>query len=151
MLICKAITLYDFHPHWHILKPLPGFSYTPPPPPILDPYTRAHRRTIEAERRAHNRTHQRRRQTQATQTGRIMSQFEGVGARVRHCSACVPYGHDKARCQGCLSSGHTRASCPFQGTPAIQGIQQEYIRQYEGVDMVEDSREGLSVVPATQY
>jgi len=55
----QAIVPVDFHPHWHIQRPLPGFEYVPPPPIILDPISRQRRRTAEAERRAHERANNR--------------------------------------------------------------------------------------------
>ena len=67
-----AITLIDFHPHWHINRPPPGFEYIPPPL-ILDPVSRFLRCTQEAERQAHVRANNRLR---IAQTGRILSQFE---------------------------------------------------------------------------
>ena len=63
----------DFHPHWHINRPLSDIEYVPPTPVILDPIDRHLRRTQETERRAHARANNRLR---LAQTGRILSQFE---------------------------------------------------------------------------
>jgi len=41
-----------------------------------------------------------------------LSQFEQQQPILRHCSACVEYGHDKATCRGCRSTTHTRNACP---------------------------------------
>jgi hypothetical protein len=54
-----AITLADFHPHWHLIRPPPGTVFTPPEPPILHPITRQRRRDQETERRAHRRANER--------------------------------------------------------------------------------------------
>jgi hypothetical protein len=105
-----AIVPIDFHPHWHINRPPPGFEYIPPPPIILDPISRQLRRTQEAERRAHVRANNRLR---IAQTGRILSQFEQRQGVLRHCSACTELRHDKATCGGCKSTGHIRSTCPF--------------------------------------
>jgi len=87
-----VITPIDFHPHWHIKRPPPGYEYTPPSRIILDPISRSRRRNKEAERRAHVRTNNRLR---IAQTGRILSQFEQRGGPLRHCSACTELRHDK--------------------------------------------------------
>jgi MULE transposase domain len=99
----------DFHPHWHWEKPLPGAEPVAPEPPILDPETRQRRRTQEANRRAHQRQHA---AVRRAQTGRILSQHEQMQTVLRHCSACVEWGHDKATCRGCRATSHTRTSCP---------------------------------------
>jgi MULE transposase domain len=99
----------DFHPHWHWEKPLPGSAPIVLPPPILDPETRQRRRTEEAARRLQARQHAR---VRTAHTGRILSQFEQQQPVLRHCSACIEYGHDKATCRGCRSTTHTRNACP---------------------------------------
>ncbi|RKF72598.1 hypothetical protein GcM1_247076, partial [Golovinomyces cichoracearum] len=78
-------------------RPRVGSAPIELPPPLLDPLTRQRRRTQEAEKRANARQHARARQT-ATQ--------------LRHCSACIEYGHDKATCRGCRATGHNRSACP---------------------------------------
>ena len=98
----------DFHPHWHWEKPLPS-SAPIVSSPILGPETRQRRRTQEAERRLQARQHAR---VRTAHTGRILSQFEQQQPILRHCSACVEYGHDKATCKGCRSTTHTRNACP---------------------------------------
>jgi hypothetical protein len=115
-----AITLIDFHPHWHINRPPPGFKYTPPPLLILDPASRFLRCTQEAERRAHIQANNR---LQIVQTGRILSQFKQRQGALRHCSACTEYGHDKQTCGGCRSTGcwkePTRISTPGARTSGL--------------------------------
>jgi hypothetical protein len=128
-----AITPIDFHPHWHINRPLPGFEYVPPPPIILDPISRQLRRTEEAERRAHVRAHNR---IRVAQTGRILSQFEQRGGILRHCSMCTEPRHDRAVCQGCRSTDHNRARCPFAPLAA---------------ESFSRARNSSEFVPATQY
>jgi hypothetical protein len=98
-----------FHPHYHWLRPPPGAEPVAFDPPILDPETRQRRRSEETERRAQIRAHAR---VRRAQTGRILSQHEQGLPALRHCSACIEFGHDKATCRGCRSTGHTRASCP---------------------------------------
>jgi hypothetical protein len=99
----------DFHPHWHINRPLSDIEYVPPTPVILDPIDRHLRRTQETERRAHARANNRLR---LAQTGRILSQFEQRQGALRHCSACTEPRHDRQACGGCRSTGHIRSNCP---------------------------------------
>jgi hypothetical protein len=115
----------DFHPHWHWEKPLPGFEPIVLPTPILDPETRQRRRTQEAKRRLHDRQYTRAR---TAQTGRVLSQFEQQQAPLRHCSACIEFGHDKATCRGCRSSNHNRSACPhitYQRRVATDSVAQQ--------------------------
>src|ERR1700712_4490927 len=90
-----AFTPFDFHPHWHIVRPAPGYAFELPPLPILDPISRQNRRSREAEQRALSRQHNRQ---MLAESGRILSQFERIPrengqARLTHCSACTPYSH----------------------------------------------------------
>jgi hypothetical protein len=104
-----------YYSHWHWLKPPPGSAPVELPPRILDPETPQQRQLIETNRRAQIRAHRRVRQAQA---GRILSQHEQLQSILRHCSACIVYGHDETTCQGCRSTDHIRNACshvPCQG------------------------------------
>ncbi|RKF96009.1 hypothetical protein GcM1_038001, partial [Golovinomyces cichoracearum] len=79
------------------------------PPPLLDPITRQRRRTQDAENSTNARQHTRARYATS---GRILSQHEQLQAQLRHCSACIEYGHDKATCRRCRATGHNRFACP---------------------------------------
>ena len=148
----EIIQPLDFHPFYHYYKPPPGAEPIVFEPPILDPVSRQQRRAFETERRAHARQNQRLR---TAQTGRILSQFEQAIQRLRHCSACLIHGHDRATCQGCRSTGHTRSNCPFTTANIQSNILQ--IQQYQGQNWeVENSLYGYQsqieeVIPATQY
>lgn len=98
-----------FHPHWHWRRPRIAAEFVELPTPILDPVTRQQRRIQEAEKRASARQHARAR---VAASGRILSQHEQIQDQLRHCSACVEYGHDKATCKGCRATGHNRSACP---------------------------------------
>lgn len=138
----------DFHPFCHYYRPPPGAEPVVFEPPILEPVNRQRQRAFEIERRAHARQNRR---LHTAQTERILSQFEQAIQPLRHCSACVIHGHNKAICQKCRSTGHTRSNCPFiptRNTPNTYQIQQNqevYNLLYGSQTVVEE------YIPATQY
>lgn len=157
-----AFTPFNFHPHWHLVRPAPGHAFELPPLPILDPLSRQNRRSREAEQRTLSRQHNR--QVLAL-SGRTLSQFElvprGNGqARLAHCSACTQYNHDKKRCVLCHHIGHNRRNYPFpqeripetrrmDGIPCFQSQNQLnqpafalQMSQGQGVDAELDTSQG---------
>ena len=123
----EIIQPLDFHPFYHYYRPPPGAEPVIFEPPILDPVSRQRRHAFEVERRAHARQNHR---LYIAQTGRILSQFEQAIQRLRHCSACIIHGHNRATCQGCQSIGYTRSNCPFTTAHIQLNIPQ--IQQYQG-------------------
>src|SRR6195952_2494621 len=86
-----AFTPFNFHPHWHIVRPAPGYAFELPPLPTLEPISRQNCRSREAEQRVLSRQHNRQ---MLAESGRILSQFERIPrengqARLTHCSACI--------------------------------------------------------------
>ena len=109
----NRIQPYDFHPHWYWKKPPPGTEYQAPTPLILDPEARQRRNQQQLERRQQANEVRAHARIRRAQTGRILSQFEQIQPVLRHCSACIIHGHDKATCTGCRSTNHTRNACPI--------------------------------------
>ncbi|RKF84376.1 hypothetical protein GcM1_098005 [Golovinomyces cichoracearum] len=90
-------------------RPRVGSAPIELPPPLLNLITRQRRCTQEAEKRTNAGQHARARQAASW---RILGQHEQLKDQLRHCLACIEYGHDKATCRGCRATGHNRSACP---------------------------------------